>query len=95
MRRARSSASDSILAPHLIPQYVQSLLAVNVALRQLTGRKDRLADVLCVVLHALVHILAVDDAILLVDFAVIITEKRIEQMLVSFSFISYELGAAK
>ena len=62
---------------------------------ELARREDALADVLCVVLYALVHILAVNDAILLVDFAVIITEKRIEQMLVSFSFISYELGAAK
>ena len=62
---------------------------------KLTRREDALTYVLGVVGHAWVHILAVYDAILLVNFAVIITEERVEQMLVSFSFISYELGATE
>ena len=58
---------------------------------ELTWREDTLADVLGVIHDALVHILAVYYAILLVDFAIIITEERVEQMLVLLSLISDEL----
>ena len=62
---------------------------------ELTRREDALADVLGVVNDALVHILTIQDTILLVDFAIIITEYRVEQMLVLFSFISDKLSTAE
>ena len=62
---------------------------------EFTWRENALADVLCVVHDALVHVLAVDGAILLNNFAVIVTEERIEQVLVPFSLISDELSTAE
>ena len=62
---------------------------------EFTWRENALADVLGVVHDTLVHVLAVDGAILLDDFAVIVTEERIEQVLVPFSLISDELSTAE
>ena len=62
---------------------------------EFTWRENALADVLSVVHDALVHVLAVDGAILLDNFAVIVTEERIEQVLVPFSLISDELSTAE